>query len=191
MQLQNLTTKFLGRDFYYFEELDSTQAEIWRKIDNNTIKNGSLVVAKFQTSGIGTHGRKWLIEESGNITFSFFVELNCELQKLEGLTTEIAEIIIEIFEKLYNIKLDIKLPNDITYNGKKIGGILTQSKSYKNIIKYLIIGIGINTNSSKFNDEIKKIASSIKNEFNIEVNNLEIISEFCNIFEEKILKRSK
>lgn len=191
MQLQNLTTKVLGRDFYYFDELDSTQNEIWRRIENKTIKNGSLILAKLQTSGIGTHGRKWFIEESGNITFSFYIETNCYPEKLEGLTLEIAQILLEVFKNLYNINLEIKLPNDIVYNNKKIGGILTQSKSQENIIKYLVVGIGINTNSQKLNREIEDIASSIKSEFNIEVDNLKVISEFCNIFEEKMGKRRK
>lgn len=52
MQLQNLNTKFLGRDFYYFESLDSTQFEIYRKIENGTIKDGTLVLAKMQNNGI-------------------------------------------------------------------------------------------------------------------------------------------
>ena len=64
MQLQNLTTKFIGRDFDYFEEIDSTQTEIFRRIKNKKIKDGSLVLTDFQTNGIGTHGRKWFIEEN-------------------------------------------------------------------------------------------------------------------------------
>lgn len=190
MELPNLKTLNLARDFNHYKNLDSTQAEIFRRIERGNIKNGSLVLADLQTLGVGTHGRKWLIDETGNITFSFYYEVNSRAEKLEGLTTDIAKIIVDIFKKLYNIELNIKLPNDIVYNGKKIGGILTQSKSYENIIKYLVIGIGINTNGTKFNDEIKEIASSIKKEFNLEVDNLKVISEFCNIFEENLLKRS-
>ena len=51
------------------------------------------------------------------------------------------------------------------------------------IVKYLVVGIGINTNKTKFNNEIKNIATSIKNEFNIEVDNFDFITEFCNRFE--------
>ena len=191
MQLQNLKTNFVGQDFRYFEKIDSTQAEIWRQLENNTIKNGSLVLANLQTNGIGTHGRNWYIDEAGNITFSLFIETNCKAKKLDGLTLDIAEIFIDIFKNLYNIKLEIKSPNDIIYNSKKIGGILVQSKSYKEIIKYLVIGVGINTNGKIFNKEIENIATSIKNEFNIEIDNLKVISCFCNLFEEIIIKRSK
>ena len=63
MQLQNLTTKFVGCDFHYFEKIDSTQTEIFKMIKLNKIKDGSLVLADLQTNGIGTHGRKWFTEE--------------------------------------------------------------------------------------------------------------------------------
>ena len=55
MQLQNLNTEFLGRDFHYFDNLDSTQSEIYRRIENKTIKDGSLVLAKFQNNRSSEH----------------------------------------------------------------------------------------------------------------------------------------
>ena len=75
-------------------------------------------------------------------------------------------------------------------NGKKIGGILTESKMVANITKYLVIGVGINTNKIIFNDEIKNIATSIKKEYKIDVNREEIISEFCNRFEIDLKERN-
>ena len=110
MQLQNLTTNFLGRDFWYFEKIDSTQTEILRRIAN----------------GIGTNGRKWKTSEKNNIAFSFFIETNCYAKKLEGITIEVAQTCLDVFKKIYNIELNIKYPNDIVYNGKKIGGILVR-----------------------------------------------------------------
>lgn len=55
MQLQNLNTEFLGRDFHYFDNLDSTQSEIYRRIENKTIKDGSLVLAKLQNNRSSEH----------------------------------------------------------------------------------------------------------------------------------------
>ena len=91
--------------------------------------------------GSGTHGRKWFTDEKNNIAFSFLVEANCEIEKLEGLTVEIAETMVEVFEKLYGISLGIKFPNDIVYQGKKLGGILTETKLQGEVVKYLVIGI--------------------------------------------------
>ena len=139
----------------------------------------------------GTHNRKWYTDEKDNIAFSFYIETNCNIEKLDGITVEIAKTILEVFKNLYNIVLEIKEPNDIVCNGRKIAGILTQSKSIENTLKYLVIGIGINTNQKKFNEEISNIATSIKNEFNIEIDNEKVISEFCNLFENKIIKMIK
>lgn len=191
MQLQNLKTNFLGRDCIFYEEIDSTQTEIWRLLKNKKIKNGTLVMANIQTNGKGTHGRIWHTDEKNNIAFSFFIKINCNIRKLEGITNQIAQIILSIFKTKYQINLQIKYPNDIIYNNKKIGGILTETKSISEYVKYLVVGIGINTSIEKFPQDIKDIATSIKKEFGIEVQVKEFIAEFCNIFEKEIIKRSK
>lgn len=69
------------------------------------------------------------------------IEANCEVERLEGITIEIAETMIEVFENLYHISLDMKFPNDIVCNGKKIGGILTETKLMGNVVKYMVVGI--------------------------------------------------
>ena len=97
----------------------------------------------------GTHGRKWYTEEANNIAFSFFVEINCELEKVEGITVEIAETMIKTLKQMYNIELQIKSQNDIVYNERKIGGILTQTKLSGEIVKYIVIGIRIKYKSRK------------------------------------------
>lgn len=189
MQLTKLKTNFLGKNIIYYNEIDSTQSEIFRLIESNLIKNGTLVIANIQTNGKGTNGRVWHTDEENNIAFSFYIELNCNISKLEGLTYEIANIIVYIFKNKYKINLDIKRPNDIMINNKKLGGILTQTKLLGEEVKYLVIGIGINTNKEKFTDDIKDIATSIKKEFNINVNTEEFIIEFCNSFENKLIER--
>ena len=189
MQLMNLKTKYLGKKFEFYKIIDSTQNEIWRRIKRNQIENGTLIMADIQTNGVGTHGRVWYTDETENIAFSIFLETNCFNQNIEGITTEIAEILVQIFKRRYNIDLTIKNPNDIMCKGKKIGGILTESKVNGDNTKFLIIGIGINTKKTNFSDDIKEIATSIKKEFNVDVNRIEVISEFCNEFEKIIDRR--
>ena len=174
---------------YFYHKIDSTQLEIWRRIEENKIENKTVVIADIQTNGKGTHGRKWHTDEVNNIAFSFFRQINCEIDKLEGLTTEMAQIILDIFKELYQVNLQIKLPNDIFYNGKKVGGILSETKVSGNIVKYIVVGIGINTCQTEFDAEIKEIATSIKNEFGIDVDRMKIIEEFCNRFEKRISER--
>ena len=183
MKLKELKTKYLGRNIIYYKSIDSTQDEIWRLIENNNIKNGTLVIADIQTNGKGTHGRIWHTDETNNIAFSFYIQLDCNIKKIDEITTEIAKIIIDILRTRYEIKLEIKYPNDIIFNNKKIGGILTQSKILEENVKYLVIGIGINTEKMNFSEDIKDIATSIKKEFNIYVDITEFITDFCNAFE--------
>lgn len=52
MKLHNLKTDYLGRNVTFYESIDSTQMEIWRRIENKTIKNGELILCQIQTNGI-------------------------------------------------------------------------------------------------------------------------------------------
>lgn len=189
MQLTGLNTSILGRNFIYYEKIDSTQNRIWKLYEEDA-PSGTLVMADKQTSGIGTHGRVWYTDEANNVAFSILIKTDCKVSKIEGLTSKIASIIVKIMQEKYKVSLNIKEPNDLVYNGKKVGGILTQSKVVKNTVKCLVIGIGINTMQQVFAEDIKDIATSIKNEFNVEINSKEFIAEFCNVFEQE-LKTSK
>ena len=158
----------------HYEKIDSTQKEIWRRLEKEIV-----ISADIQTDGIGTHGRTWYTTQKGNIAFSIGLELNKSIKDLENITIEIAEIILEVFKKMYQINLQIKHPNDIMINNQKVGGILTETKSQGEIVKYLVIGIGINTNN-------EEISTSIKREFGIEIDNSKIINGICQRIGEKL-----
>lgn len=191
MKLKNLKTHFLGKNSFYYESIDSTQSEIWRRIDKNNIEDGTLIFADIQTCGKGTHGRIWHTDEKNNIAFSFFIEMNCDIDNLNGLTVEIAKTIKGILESKYGVEIQIKEPNDLYIRGKKVGGILTETKILSKKVKYLVIGIGINTNKQQFTNAIENIATSIKKEFEITIDTKEFITEFCNRFEKQIITRRK
>lgn len=139
MQLINLKTSFLGRNLQMYGKIDSTQDEIWRLVQSGKIENGTLIMADIQTKGKGTHGRTWHTDEGKDIAFSFYIETNCDVKNIEGITIEIAECLVQIFKEKYGISLGIKFPNDIVCEGKKIGGILTESKINKDKCKYIVV----------------------------------------------------
>ena len=151
----------------HYKKIDSTQKEAWRNFED-----GIIISADIQTEGIGTHGRTWYTTQKGNIAFSMGHEPNVPVAELQNLTIEIAEIILEVFEKLYKIKLQIKHPNDIMIDNQKVGGILTETKLQGEIVKQLVIGIGINTNN-------EEISTSIKKEFGFSIDNSRVIEEIC------------
>lgn len=189
MKLTKLKTKNIARHFIYYDEIDSTQSEIWRLIEENKIVNGTMVACDIQTAGKGTHGRNWVTDEQGNIAFSLYIETNCQVEKLNGLTLDIAKILVEILKQDYNINVEIKEPNDLIINRKKIGGILTESKILGENVKFLVIGIGINTIKMNFEKELEDIATSIKKEYHVEVDREELITKFCNELEKNIDRR--
>ena len=177
-----LKTKIVGKNIIFFDEIDSTQIQAKNLAEKN-IENGTMVLTNNQLNGLGTHGRKWYSEKSNNISFTLVLYPKCSIQKLNHLTKDIAKYVVEAIDKISKIKTDIKEPNDIMLNSKKIGGILTQIITNGENIKYLLIGIGINVNSEDFPEELEQIATSLKKETGMEFSRENIIAEFCNIFE--------
>ena len=65
-----------------FEELDSTQLEAKRMVESGNALNGTIIFTTNQTSGIGTHGRKWISKKDKTLTFSLILVPNCHINKL-------------------------------------------------------------------------------------------------------------
>lgn len=183
----NINTKVIGNKIIYFEEMESTQI-MAKELAEKNIENGTIIITDNQTKGIGTHDRKWLTSKGKNLTFSIIIYPKCSIKKLETLTIDIANIIIDSIYQIYNVNLKIKEPNDIVFNEKKMGGILTQATSKGNKVKYLVIGIGFNVNQTKFNDEIKDSATSMKKEFGKEFDREEILKKFSKEFEDYLME---
>ena len=112
----------------------------------------------------------------------------CKIDDLDNLTVEIAEKIRKSIYELYGYELEIKEPNDLMFNGKKICGILTEIHTQGEKIKYLLISFGFNVNEDGFSEETKDIATSLKKETGREFSREEIISKIDEKIEEiKIL----
>lgn len=180
---------YIGKRIFNYREIESTQEEIKRRIEEDDIENGDIIIADIQTKGIGTHGRRWYTDVNDNIAMSIYIEINKDIKYIEGITIRVAEILKEIIKDIYHIQLDIKEPNDLIFNGKKIAGILTETKVNNQTVRYIILGIGINTNQVGFNEKIKDIATSIKQECLIDIDNYKVINEFILRFQKEINNR--
>lgn len=164
------------------DTVDSTN-EYAKRIAKDVNEN-VLIIANSQTNGRGTHGRNWYSEEGQNILMSFLIKNVNDYKSIEGITIEIGKIIHEILSSKFDLSFEIKLPNDILCNGKKICGILCESSIINDKVNYLIIGIGLNVNQTNFNEEIKDIATSLKNELGYDIDKEELI----NVIEKEIEK---
>jgi len=122
----------------HLETVDSTMTEIKKYIGSKNI----CMIADEQTSGVGRRGNEW-ISPKGNIYISFLIKYNLSIQKHFLFTAFTANSITEFLNRYINENINIKWPNDITINGKKIAGIMTEIVQ-KNNIQYIIIGVGIN-----------------------------------------------
>ncbi len=126
---------------FYFNEVDSTNNEAKKLIEEENIKYG-LVVSNYQSKGRGRFGNKW-ISQRGNFFSSFFFPVN-NYSQVSQIQFEALKLVINVFSKyIMKNKLAIKYPNDILIKQKKISGILVESFKFKKKI-YVILGIGIN-----------------------------------------------
>ncbi len=170
MQIEKIE-KQTKQKIKYFETIDSTHLHA-KEIE----KQGDMIlIAERQTDGIGTKGRTWHTGINQNIAMTIIKHPKYKLSKLEGFTIKVANEIRKAIKDLYSIELDIKEPNDLILNNKKICGILTEVHTQGDKIEYLLISIGFNVNQDKFIDELKDIATSLKKEYKKEFNREEII----------------
>ena len=81
------------------------------------------------------------------------------------------------------LKLDLKWPNDLVLNGKKLGGILTEMYADTSLVRFVIVGIGINVNQEKFPAELSGIATSLRAETGRNLSRLELLARLLREFE--------
>lgn len=163
-KIKKAKTRYIGKEVKYFDVVNSTHK--YARQNAEELKNGTIIIAENQTDGIGTNDRKWHTGKENNIAMTIVLKPDLKVKQMENLTTNIARIVEKSILELYNIDLKIKKPNDLLLKDKKICGILTQTNSIGENVNFILISIGFNVNEINFPDEIKEIATSLKNEFN-------------------------
>ena len=174
-QIKQSKTRKIGKNVEYYKEIASTHLYA-KQIAENKKNDGKIIIAEIQTSGIGTKGRKWYTGEGKNIAMTIILQPNCKINELDGLTVKIAKVVQNVIKELYEYSLEIKEPNDLFLNGKKICGILTEVNTIGEKINYLLISLGFNVNENQFSEETSAIATSLKKEYNKEFDREKIIS---------------
>lgn len=154
-----LATSWLGRSFFYFEELDSTSSHA-KKMNRDQRLHGALIVADDQLKGRGQYDRSWKTEPACNLTFSLIFEPHDE-GRIPILSLACALAATEVFEEAAGKKFQLKWPNDIYCDEKKVGGILTETLFNGNELHRIILGMGLNINQQNFGDELQGLATSL------------------------------
>ncbi|MCK3654864.1 biotin--[acetyl-CoA-carboxylase] ligase [Pasteurellaceae bacterium Macca] len=136
----------------YFEEINSTNDYLLTHCQ--TLPSGSLCIAESQTAGRGRRGRQWYSPQRENLYFSLLWHYDLSvLPTLSSFSLSVAVIIAETFQALGVSGIQIKWPNDIYYQGKKMGGILNETKCDKSGVS-LVIGIGLNLAMEQVDESI-------------------------------------
>ena len=180
-----LHTKRIGRELSYFDSTDSTQI-IATKLAHNGASEGHVVIADEQTAGKGRLGRKWFSRSGTAISMSMILRPNLAPQQAPQLTLLAAVAVVRAIRSCTNIDCDIKWPNDILINGKKLVGILTEMQADPDVVHSVIIGIGVNVNQQleDIDPDISEIATSLALEKGEQIERATIISTILNEFEE-------
>ena len=165
---EGLNTNIFGRKgIVYFRETDSTNVRA-KDLASHGAPEGTVVVAEGQTKGRGRRGRSWFSPAGEGIYTSIILKPAISPHEAPGLTLMASVAVAETLMSMTSLKVNIKWPNDILINGRKIAGILTEISTEMDRIDYVIIGVGINVNtpSEGLPSDIKDIATSIFMETN-------------------------
>ena len=129
------------KKLHIFQTIPSTNPKAWELLDSGE-NPPFTVMALEQTTGRGQWGKTWISSEGG-LYLSLIVQPNIALYDSFHLTMATAWGIAEVLNS-FGFPIFIKWSNDLILNKRKLGGIKIETRSQKNIIKYAVIGVGIN-----------------------------------------------
>jgi BirA family biotin operon repressor/biotin-[acetyl-CoA-carboxylase] ligase len=183
-----LETELIGRNFIYCDEIESTNTELISGKQQYK-KNGTVFLAEKQLAGKGRKDRTWLSAKGLNLTFSILLtkesitELNVNhLNLAASLAVSMA------IENLYQVRTELKWPNDVLIDRKKVAGILIETSIKGNNVERVVIGIGINLNQITFHGDFNLQPTSLKIELGTDINRENILAEILNLFEELLIE---
>ena len=179
---EKLETDFIGRSIRFYKDIPSTNDKL-KTLAATGEKDGTAVVAVTQSAGRGRRGRIWLSAEDKGVYFSLLVRPEIGLADASAITLVAGLSVCRALNDAFGVKALIKWPNDVTCGGKKICGILSEMGAEGYDISYIVIGIGINTDESHFDGELKDIATSVYMETGAKPDKAAVLAEVLNRFE--------
>lgn len=181
-----LTTRFLGRNIYYEETVDSTNLRI-KEMAARHAPEGTLFGAEVQTAGRGRRGRNWLTPAGEALAMSFLLYPDCPPERASMLSLAAGLSVAQGCLDL-GLPVRVKWPNDVVLSGRKICGILTEMQADPGRIRYVTAGIGINVNQKAFPEELREIATSLYMETGREWEREQVMACVLNHMEENYVR---
>jgi BirA family biotin operon repressor/biotin-[acetyl-CoA-carboxylase] ligase len=148
---------------------------------------GTVIVTDFQTKGKGQQGKIWESEKGKNLQFSIIISPMLAVEKQFELSQFVAICLRQWLDSMSVSVVQIKWPNDILVNGKKIAGVLIENSIQGQEISHSVIGIGLNVNQVGFSI-FSRLATSLKKELNKNVDMDKALTSFLELFKSNYLK---
>lgn len=145
-----------GTSIHYFPTIGSTMTEASRLAELGS-ENGTVVIADQQTAGVGRLGRSWISKPEVGIYCSIILRLPLAPAKLPVANLLLGLSAAEAIQKTSSLACDLRWPNDVLIDGKKVCGILAQL-----VDSCVVAGIGINVNQTEFESGLRTPATSLR-----------------------------
>ena len=159
---RGLVTERLGKRIHYLSEVDSTNLYARNLAEKGGLE-GEVVIAESQSRGKGRLGRSWVSPPCLNLYLSVILRPKLPPLHAPQITLMSAVALAETVQSFSPSPPEIKWPNDILVEGKKLAGILTESSCSPEKILFAVLGIGVNLNFSQelMPGPIREIATSL------------------------------
>lgn len=182
-----LKAKILGKEIISYKKVGSTN-DVAYELAEKGLKEGLIILAEEQESGKGRHGRSWVSPSKCGIYLSVMLRPQITPREIPRITLLAAVAVARAIREMTGLPAMIKWPNDILVRGKKVCGILTEMKAEQDGVAFIVIGIGINVNTSA--KQLPKGATSLKNELMLnesddQVSRLELTKKLIEKLEEE------
>jgi BirA family biotin operon repressor/biotin-[acetyl-CoA-carboxylase] ligase len=180
---EDLSTSYIGREIHYYPEVDSTN-EVAKRLAQEGVPEGTIVIAESQRRGRGRRGKKWL-SPSGGVWMTIILRPDIPPSKAPQLTLVTGVAVAETLDQECRLDVGIKWPNDILIGEKKVCGILTEASANPQGLEYVVVGIGIdlNVDVNNFPPELREGATSLKHELEKEISGAKLVQQFLSNFE--------
>jgi BirA family biotin operon repressor/biotin-[acetyl-CoA-carboxylase] ligase len=169
-----------------FKSVKSTN-DIAHKLIKKKNSKPTIILSEKQTKGRGTMGKKW-ISKKGNLFLTIFFDMSQKKVDFKKFAVLNAHLLRSILVKKFSKKIRIKWPNDLLFEGKKICGIL-QETVINTEKKFLIVGIGINTNLNPKNSSFT--STSLKHITKKNIDNKKLFIMIKKNYEKLLLKANR
>jgi BirA family biotin operon repressor/biotin-[acetyl-CoA-carboxylase] ligase len=162
----------LEQRIHYFPEIGSTM-DAARELAKKGAGEGTIVIAEAQTRGRGRLSREWLSPEGG-IYFTLVLRPRISPAYAPRINLMASIAVAATIRKLFGLKAELKWPNDVLIEGRKVCGILAEIDAETDVVNFVNVGIGINANTSI--PQFEKTVTSLNDMLGKEISRKEFLS---------------